>query len=666
MTRALRSILATALSAAGFAVGNVPLQAQAPRVTSGGDPSVRNASIYALAVRPEDYPSQPFVYLFEDGIVRFEEDGRKRTTFRWVVQVLNQQAAEQWGERAIAYNTSRQRLTINWMRVLRPNGTVISERPLHVVESIAPVAQEAPVYSDTRVRQFTLSGVAPNTIIDLSYTIEDFKPMVLGDFYSTWYIGTGHVTRRSRYIADLPASLTPRIQERNIHFARRVTENHGRRVYEWSTTDVPRPVQEPFAPDSNPFFPQITVAAPITWQSIASWYAHLSRGRFRLTPALNQQLSTIVEGAPTLEDSLRAIHRWVAQDFRYVSLSLGVGGYLPRLPMSVWETRYGDCKDKATLFIALARRLGVAAYPVLLSSTGGVNRSMPSAFQLDHMIAVVVRPGPTVGSPDRMLYLDLTSDLTPYGSLPPQEQGEFALVVYPDGRGDEVTLPADPVAVNRATIQITGNLSAGGTFSGRYVEAATGNRQYMLRSIFATSVADADRERLARSLANTLFQGSTGDSLVYSNGRDLRAQPRVALAIRGARPVSVAGGVQMLTLPIRDYARPDLVAELESRGHRRSPIDVELVVGPYEESTEFQLTLPEGWRARLPNDVDAQSVFGHYRASYSQSGSTLLVQRSLVGATGVQPPDRIDELIAWLTQIAHDDVKVIVLDPSSD
>ena len=183
------------------------------------------------------------------------------------------------------------------MRVLRPNGTVISERPAHVVESILPVAQEAPVYSDTRVRQFTLAGVAPNTIIDLSYTIEDFKPAVPGDFYATWYIGTGHVTRRSRFIAHLPASLTPRIQERNVHFAREVTESHGCRPTVWSTTHVPRPVQEPFAPDSNPLYPQISVAAPITWQAEhRGMVRHISRGRFKLTPALVQQLSTVVMG----------------------------------------------------------------------------------------------------------------------------------------------------------------------------------------------------------------------------------------------------------------------------------------------------------------------------------------------------------------------------------
>jgi transglutaminase-like putative cysteine protease len=60
-----------------------------------------------------------------------------------------------------------------------------------------------------------------------------------------------------------------------------------------------------------------------------------------------------------------------------VSLSLGIGGYQPRTPASVLETQYGDCKDKATLFVALARRMGVNAFPVLLSSGGGWTRRSP-------------------------------------------------------------------------------------------------------------------------------------------------------------------------------------------------------------------------------------------------------------------------------------------------
>jgi len=192
---------------------------------------------------------------------------------------------------------------------------------------------------------------------------------------------------------------------------------------------------------------------------------------------------------------------------------------------------------------------------------------------------------------------------------------------------------------------------------------ASGNRQYTLRSAFASSVGTADRDRLARSLANTLFEGATGDSLVMFNGRDLAAKPMVALAIKDARPVSSAGATKILTLPLRNYARPDLVAELEASGYRRSPIDAEAVVGPYEETSEFRLTLPAGWQARLPGDVDAESVFGHYRAHYAQEGRELVVQRSITGATGVQPPERITELLAWLKAIGKDDVRYLVLDP---
>lgn len=652
--------LAVVLVASATGVGAVG--AQAPHITPSGDPSIRSDTIYSLAVRPQDYPDQSVVYLLEDGVVRFEEDGRSRRTYRVVAQILTPQGAEQWGDPSLPYTTGRQRVTLNWLRVLRLNGSVISDKPSHVQESIAPVAQEAPVYSDTRVRQFTLSGVAPNTIVDYSYTIEDTKPFVPGDFWTTWAMGAAHVTRRSRFVVDVPASLTPRIQERNVHFARLVTQSHGRRVYVWAANDIPRPIPEPFAPDTSALYPQIAVAAPISWEGIASWYAALTRKRYRLTPALTQQLATVVQGSETLEDSLRAVYQWVAQDFRYVSLPLGLGAYLPRMPMSVWETKYGDCKDKATLFIALVRHMGVAAYPVLLSSTGGVNRSMPSAHQLDHMIAAIVR-GRSGDVSQRFLFADLTSDLTPFGSLPPSEQGEFALVVYPDGSGEEVTLPSDPVAVNRATIQISGTLSPDMTFSGRYQEVATGNRQYTLRSAFATAYGAADRARMARNIANALFDGASGDSLVLFNGRDLEAEPKVALSIRDARLVSSAGaGTKILTLPVRNYARPDILAELEARDYRRSPIDAESVVGPYEETSEFHLLLPAGWQARLPADVDASSVFGHYRAHYSQVGRELTVQRSIMGATGVQPPQRITQLIAWLKAIGQDDIRYIAIE----
>src|SRR5213594_3901009 len=154
-----------------------PALSQAPRITPGGDPSVRNDTIYKLSLNPADYADEDYIYLLDDGVLRFEADGRSSRTYRQVIQILNQDGAEAWGEQSFSYSSGSERLTVNWIRVLKSNGEVISPQPAHEQESLAPVAFEAPVYSDEKVRRVTLSGVAPGTLVDCSYTIERVKPL---------------------------------------------------------------------------------------------------------------------------------------------------------------------------------------------------------------------------------------------------------------------------------------------------------------------------------------------------------------------------------------------------------------------------------------------------------------------------------------------------------
>jgi len=140
--------------------------AQAPRITPAGDPSVKSDSIYSLAVPAGSHTDEPYVLLLDDGVVKIEPDGRLTTTYRQVVQILTQEAAEQWGEHTFSYSSGREKLTINWIRVLKPNGDVVSAKPTHEQESLAPVSLDAPVYSDVKLHRVTLGGVAPGTLID--------------------------------------------------------------------------------------------------------------------------------------------------------------------------------------------------------------------------------------------------------------------------------------------------------------------------------------------------------------------------------------------------------------------------------------------------------------------------------------------------------------------
>ena len=638
-----------------------PVSAQAPKITPAGDPSVKSDTIYKLAVNPADYADDDYVYLLDDGVLRFETDGRSSRTYRQVIQILNQDGAEAWGEQSFSYSSGSERLTVNWIRVLKPTGEVISAQPAHEQESLAPVAFDAPVYSDQKVRRVTLSGVAPGTLVDWSYTVERVKPLVPGDYYTGWRVTTGLLTRRSRLLIDVPAGVTPRIQERNVHFKREETTARGRHVYVWATKDVPKIVGEPFAAVPNTVSVGISMAAPIGWSDIARWYADLSKGRYALTPALEAQLAEHVKDAKTLEDSLRAVHRWVSQDFRYVSLSLGIGGYLPRLPAQVIETRYGDCKDKATLFIALTRKMGVPAYPVLLSASGGADSTLPTTQQFDHMIAAVDRPAASGGR----IYLDLTSDLTPYGELPPSEEGSFGLVVHDDGTFEAITFPETSPSANHSETRIVGELSADGQFAGHYSESKSGALQYELRRAYARVFSKDELSRLTQAIANGVFSGASGDSLALFDGRNLQAKPQLSVALRDAQVLSTSGGTRIFTMPevLPNFSSLGLATQLERRKPRRFPIDIADVIGPVDIVAELRMTMPMGWKAELPANVTETSRFGTYSAEYAQEGRELRVTRRMSGTRGTAPPESVDALIAWLRAISKDDIKFIVLHP---
>jgi transglutaminase-like putative cysteine protease len=635
------------------------LSAQAPRITEAGDPSVRNDTVYRLAVKPADHPDESSIFLLDDGVVRLEADGTGERTYRYVAQVLTQEGVEGWGERTLSYDGTRQRLRLNWARVVdAATGRVISDKPSHDQESLAPVSMSSPVYSDQKLRRLSLGGVAPGTIVDISYTVESLKPVLPGDFLESWSVHTGRPTRRSRYVLDLPASLTPRLHERNLNFRRRERVTSGRRVYDWSTAEVPKVEGESFMADSNGVFMSIQIGGNTGWPEIARWYADLSRDRYALTPALEAKLAEVTGGARTREDSLRALHRWIAQDLRYVSLSLGIGGYQPRMPAAVLETQYGDCKDKATLFIALARRMGINAHPVLLSSGGGVDERFPSIHQFDHMIAAVEvpgRPGYT--------YLDLTSALTPFGAILPSYQGAFGLVVHPDGRGEPIKFPLDPPSANRSETRIVGELSADGTFRGNMTTSFAGALQYSLRNAFSAPLSAKDRDDVGRSVAANLFEGAKADSLELFDGRDLRTEARTRVWVSGGRAASASGGTLILTLPLGNGASSELIADLEAAPKpRRFPIDVSEVIGPLETVSELRLTLPEGYRARLPQGVRTSSAFGAYSAEYAQEGRELRVTKRISGTRGTLPPERIGELVTWLKEMGKDDVRFVVLE----
>ena len=135
-----------------------------PAVQPTGD------SIYALAVKPADFPDDAVVWLLDEGIYKIEPDGRTNNTIRQVVQILKPEGASMYQERRLGWNPERQKLTVNWMRVVKPNGEVVSEHPEQIQDSDVPAAMGTTMYTANKVRRISLSGLEPGTILDFSIT----------------------------------------------------------------------------------------------------------------------------------------------------------------------------------------------------------------------------------------------------------------------------------------------------------------------------------------------------------------------------------------------------------------------------------------------------------------------------------------------------------------
>jgi tetratricopeptide (TPR) repeat protein len=409
---------------------------QAP-VNAGQSSDSQASDPKASANKPgiADYSHEPIVYEYLHHELRYENDGTGTLDIHGRIRVQTPAGLTKAGQLVFNYNAANEKIEVRSVRVEKPDGTVVNAGPENVQDLSAPVAREAPIYTDARQKHVTVPSLSIGDIVDYDAVVTS-QPVMATQFWRTESLISDAICLDEQVNLNVP-------RERQVKFAippdtESTVEDVGdRHIYHWKRSVLT--ISEAKSANKNtqidakrmlegfrPLLPpNISFSTFQSWSEVGKWYADLERERRIPTSEIRAKADEIVIGKTTDLEKAEALYNWVSANIRYVSLSFGVGRYQPHAASEVLANRYGDCKDKGTLLEAFFAAQGLHAQAALINSGADLNERVPTPGQFDHLITFAQVAG-------KDIWLDSTIGVGPFGYLLPQLRGKQALVATVD------------------------------------------------------------------------------------------------------------------------------------------------------------------------------------------------------------------------------------------
>jgi tetratricopeptide (TPR) repeat protein len=402
---------------------------QAPPLPFAGDPFTSTAADLrsASAAMPpsKDYGAQ---VIFEEGIYRIAADGTLKYRHRLIFRVDTQAAVQGWAENAASWDPWYENPVQLDARILQPDGSfaVLDQKTV----TDAPVkGDDNETFSSRRVRRAPLPGMAVGSIVEEMQTFDGKAPYFSnGELYRFFFTDNVPVGRE-RLIVELPESLPFKDQIQQLpglSVTRTVTDGTRRVVYEATNVAASHESDIDLA-TNTPLVPRVEFSTGKSWAAVAAGYAALADPQ----TVTSEAQSILPKDLPAERMArIQAIVKVLHHEVRYTGVEFGAAALTPQHPAAVIQRHYGDCKDKATLLVAMLRAAGIPANLALLTTGPGLNvdPTLPGINQFDHAIVYV----PAAKRGEDPLWIDATAEFFAVGSLPYVDQDRNALIIAPE------------------------------------------------------------------------------------------------------------------------------------------------------------------------------------------------------------------------------------------
>jgi len=630
-----------------------PSNQSTPQSTKSGDKSAGLPADKAAAVvnAKPDYAQESFVIEQMHSRYRFEADGtgRKETIAR--IRVQSEAGVQQWGQLQEGYNSANERVEIPYVRVLKEDGSVVKAGDDAVQDLSAPIEREAPVYTDYRQKHITVPGLRPGEILEYDMVTVIHTPLAAGQFWAEYDFDKNNIDLDETLDVDVPAGRTLKLKCKP-GMDPKITEENGRRVYHWAHSHLEREddnkdkdkdkKKKKRRPDDDR--PDIQLTTFETWEQIGRWYANLEKDRRAPTPEVRAKAEELTRGKTTDLDKTEALYDFVALNFRYVSLSLGVGRYQPHAASDVLHNQYGDCKDKHTLLASLLEAEGLHANSVLINSSRKLDPDVPSPSQFDHVITML-----PLGNQE--IWMDTTAEVGPFRLLAYTLRHKQALVIPPTTVKNAPAphleeTPADTPKPDYERSEITGKINEIGKLEAHVSYEFQGDEELLLRSIFRR-VPQSNWQRVAENINVGL--GGDVSHLVVSDPAATKEPFRLSYDVSRPNFLDWSKKKTQVPLPLVQFSLPDV--DPDDPDNDGEP----LKLGPKGEySYKVTLELPAKYSAQAPLAFSLKRDYAEYEATYKVENGVFDAGRKLLLHQDELPVDRASDYASFRRAVGAD------------
>ena len=543
------------------------------------------------------------------------DDGSFTEERAWTLKILKKQALEDAKKTAIAYSTSIQTAEILQAYTLKTDGKKV-DSPKDNFQTVISGGKDKnkAVFSDQSSISVVFPDVELGDSVVFKYRLTATEPIFANHFSETESFYKTYTYENLNIRINAPENLPLNYATRELKQIKNSIENK-RRLIVWSWQN-----REPIISNRNDYsvynFDEDAGFSISTFNNnsqIADAYGKRATPKAIINERINKLANDISPNKDSDAETARKLYEWVSLNITYAGNDVGLGAVVPHDLDFVLDNRMGDCKDHATLLQALLAAKNIISVQALLNATTIYKLpKVPVVSMVNHVINYI----PTLD-----LYVDSTSDRTPFGLLPLGDQDKYVLLV--DGSKAGAKTPVDKIEANQQQLVANLTIAADGSVTGETKISLNGTPAITARANARAASQDQEKNAI-KNYFKYQNKVATGDykkddpkALIdqYAYAFNYQVNSLFTFAKTGVININpLFAGHQSISSALNQSSQDD------------DEYDVLCTAAKSSETLVY--TFPKELKIiSVPDDMELDNGTLTYRAKYNLIGNTLKVSR---------------------------------------